>query len=189
MAKWTLQDVLALYDEIADANKLLPPGEQIDLEVLYKITELILREARGLATDEEPGEGQTIDERLEEMLALIEGLKAYDQAGHFRGAPENGEIVYYYVGNSVRRSNFPENFAGGVARCVVAPTASTVFKVYRNDTEVGTITFAAGVRSATFASIGAFTVGDGDTLSIEAPDPADATFETLIFNLKADWTL
>ncbi len=137
--------------------------------------------------DKEPG--QSVKELRDEIMGLLDGIKAYDQAGHFRGAPDGEEIIYYYVGNSVRRSNFPENFVGSVARCVVAPTATTVFKVYRNDTQVGTITFSAGVRSATFASIGAFTVGDGDTLSIEAPDPADATFETLIFNLKAEWSL
>lgn len=77
-----------------------------------------------------------------------------------------------------RDVTFKDDFAGSAAKAGVAATATTVFNVQRNGTTVGTITFAAGGTSGSFATSGSGTETFSaltDELGIVAPASADAT--------------
>jgi hypothetical protein len=186
MAKYTPDDIRQLYEAIAIANRILPNFDEVDFETKYMAIELAYRQASGIDETQSPDAGKTIDDLRTEIWTIIETLRVYDQAGFFEGKPTAGQVIYRYV--SCRRVNFPENFVGSVAKCIVAPTGSYVITVLRDDLEVGTITFSANVKTGAFASIGAFTLAEGDTLTFKAPVTADSTFETLLFNLKVMWS-
>ncbi len=187
MAKLTVQDIRDLYNSISPSNRALPSTEQADFELKWLMTELLYREMKGLDTDTSPDAGEDLDDRFQEIRDLIASLASvYDREGHYRGTPEGDEIIWYGV--NARRISYPLNFSGSVAKCIVAPTAETVFKLYRNEVEVGTITFAEGVRTATFSSIGVFTLAAGDVFSIQAPTTPDATIEHIIWSLKGTWS-
>lgn len=181
----TVSQIRAMYEAIAEENKTLPNFDEVDFETKWQMIELLNREILGIDTEQGPGDGKTIDEKIEELEALIETLRVYDQAGFFEGKPEESQVLYRYV--SCRRVNVPENFAGSIAKCVVEPTSDYVITIYKNSTEIGTITFSEGVNSGVFDTIGGFTLEIGDTLTLIAPETADNTFETLIFNLKLTW--
>lgn len=164
-------------------NDLLPlKTEKTFDQLIPKLNEIF--DAIMGRTEEETG--QTVAELRAEVMEAIAGLRVYDHTAHFRGQPEAGEIIYYSI--AARRHSFAQDFNGSQAKCVVAPTGEVVLDVYRNDSVVGNITFSAGVRTGVFSSIGSFTLAIGDILSVKAPDPADATFETLVFTLKSNWS-
>jgi hypothetical protein len=74
-----------------------------------------------------------------------------------------------------RAVTFPAGLTGSIATASVAATASAAFSVQKNGVSAGTITFAAGATSGTFAAASAITLAAGDILSISAPGAADAT--------------
>jgi len=140
-----------------------------------------------LGIDEEgTGSGQTVAELRTEILTIIDTLRVYDQAGFFEGKPASDAILYRYI--TCRRINIPSDFSGSIAKCVIAPTGNYIIKIMRGEDEIGTITFPAGTSTGIFASLGAFTLDVGDTLTFKAPSTEDNTFETLIFNLKLLWS-
>jgi len=183
----TVSQIRTLYEAIEEANKTLPNFDEVDFETKWQTIELIYRTALGISGEEGPGDATTLEELRTEILEMLQdSYRVYDQAGFFEGKPDADEILYRYI--ACRRTNFAENFDGSVAKCAVAPTAEYVIKIYRGSTEIGTITFGAGVTTGVFASSGAFTLAIKDTLTFQAPAVADDTFETLVFNLKANWS-
>lgn len=79
----------------------------------------------------------------------------------------------YFLSSTVARS---------FARARVAATASTVFTVKRNGSQVATVTFAAG------ATVGVWSAGvtwaDGDFATVEAPTTADATLSDITIGAR-----
>lgn len=78
---------------------------------------------------------------------------------------------------------FASTTARSFARARVAATASTVYLIKRNGTQVATITFAAG------ATVGVWSAGvtwaDGDFATVEAPATADATLADITLGARA----
>lgn len=66
-----------------------------------------------------------------------------------------------------------------VATAEAAATATTVFSIQRNGSEVGTVTFAAAGTTGTISVPTEVVFAAGDRLSIQAPDPADDTIESV----------
>lgn len=111
-------------------------------------------------------------------LALIAGrIKnqafPYDLGLFFPGKPTASQLLASIT--AVRAFSFAANFAGSVASCGVAPTASTSVSITKNGTAIGTITFAAGATTATFTG-SAVSFAIGDVLGFLGAATADATF-------------
>jgi hypothetical protein len=97
----------------------------------------------------------------------------FDIAQFINGKPLASEILVKVI--FPRAVSFPANFSGSYAKCVVAPTASTVLTVLKNGVNVGTLTFAAAGTTGTF-STSALSFSAADLLVIQAPASVDATF-------------
>lgn len=67
------------------------------------------------------------------------------------------------------------NFANCYANADVAATASTVFSITQNGTQIGTITFAASATVGTFSAGGPFNINKTDVIKVIAPASQDAT--------------
>jgi hypothetical protein len=81
-----------------------------------------------------------------------------------------------------RTVQFSANFSPSVAACGVNPTASAVFTINKNGTQVATVTFSTG-GVATFASSGA-TFDAGDVLTIVGQSSPDATLANVGMTLS-----
>lgn len=114
-------------------------------------------------------------------LANVAAAKYYDVPGGSAGPVTSSQVLLQHV--SVRAITFPANFAGSQAYAAVPPTASTTLTVTVGVTVVGTITIAAGVHSATFASTGGTAVAmtANQVLMVTAPASADVTLASLSF--------
>ena len=104
------------------------------------------------------------------------------------GGPVGGEPLW--------RAPLPQaaTFLAGLTEsfgyCVTAPTAEAVFSIRRAPAatpnaavEFGTVTFAAGAFTATFAASADRAFVAGDILEVVAPNPADATLDKPTFTL------
>lgn len=78
---------------------------------------------------------------------------------------------------------FTSTTSRSFARARVAATASTVFVVKRNGTQVASVTFAAGATVGVWSA--AVTWADGDFAVLEAPATADATLADLTIGVRA----
>lgn len=97
------------------------------------------------------------------------------------GSPTAGEVILRHtVGGGVVLSG---DLAGGRVRAAVAPTADAVVTLKRDGVAVATATVAAGATVGTFDSSGAVSLRAGDLLTVEAPNPADATLAGVAMTL------
>jgi hypothetical protein len=94
-----------------------------------------------------------------------------------------------------RAVTLPANLVGSVAGATANATASTVISVDRalaaspsSFTQIGSITFAAGGTTATFATVGgtAKAMATGDVLRLVGPSTADATLANLYSTLLGE---
>jgi hypothetical protein len=97
----------------------------------------------------------------------------FDIAQFINGKPLASEILVKVI--FPRAVSFPANFTNSYAKCVVAPTASTVLTILKNGISVGTLTFAASATTGTFAT-SALSFSAADLMIIQAPASVDATF-------------
>ena len=96
------------------------------------------------------------------------------------GKPANSEIVI----SAIAPYGFTISQANSAARAQAAATASTVFQLKRNGTNVCTFTFAAAGTIATVGSVTGGTVVAGDVLTITAPASADTTCADIAFLVR-----
>lgn len=82
------------------------------------------------------------------------------------------ELAGHVFTNSV---NFPAGLTGSQGFATDAPTDDAEFAIKKNGTGIGTVTFASGDNTATFALSGGAVFAAGDVLTVVAPDPQDAT--------------
>lgn len=82
------------------------------------------------------------------------------------------ELAGHVFTNSV---NFPAGLTGSKGFATDAPTADAVFTIKKNGTSIGSVTFADGDNTATFALSGGAVFAAGDVLTVVAPEPQDAT--------------
>jgi hypothetical protein len=99
----------------------------------------------------------------------------FDVHAFHPGVPANSAILLRVP--IARAVSFAANFAGSYGKASANATGSTAIDVQKNGSSVGTITYAAGASTATFASSGgaAVSFAAGDLLSIHGPGTADAT--------------
>lgn len=119
--------------------------------------------------------------QAEADLLYLTGVpdQPYDLTSFYPGVPTASAIAVRVP--VARTLNFPANFAGSYATASIAATAATIFAVQKNGVEVGTITFAIGASTATFATTGGTAVAfaAGDIFAIIAPGTADATLANI----------
>jgi len=77
---------------------------------------------------------------------------------------------------------FASTVARSFARARIAATASTVYLVKKNGSQVATVTFAAGSTTGTWSA--AVTWADGDFAVLEAPATADATLADITIGAR-----
>lgn len=98
-------------------------------------------------------------------------------------APAASQVLYSL--SSPWPVKFAANFAGSLATSNVAATASAVFTVTQNGTQIGVITFGAGQTTGTFATSGGAVqnLAIGDVLTVTAPSSQDATLAGIRISL------
>jgi len=185
MTSKTVAELRAAYEAIAAANLILPATTESDFELMWMTLELIYRDVYGITGTEAPAAGETIDERITALQALITAAKVYDQAGYVISTPTAGARLFLFIAN--RYTNYGADFAGSYAKCATTATAEAVFTIKKNGDTIGTITFSAGVTAGVFASTGSavYSLAPGDILEVVAPSPQDATLADVCWNLKA----
>jgi len=124
---------------------------------------------------------QELDDRLEAGEALWTAPQPYDVAIYIPGVPTAGATLI--TKRFTRSVTFPAGFADSQSGCEVAATASTVFSLRKNNSQIGTVTIGAGNTEGIFALATEITFVAGDRLTVVAPDPADATLAGLSLTL------
>lgn len=105
----------------------------------------------------------------------------YDQAASTYGKPTAGEVVYRF--RIVRSFSLAANLTGSKCIAAVAATASSVFSIKKNGTQVATFTFAAAGTIATFSNQSIIAFSTGDLITITAPATADTTLADIDYSL------
>jgi hypothetical protein len=103
-------------------------------------------------------------------------------SGSFAGNPAASQVIERYI--FATAVTFPAGLGGSYGTAGSAATAAASFTIAKNGTGVGTMAFAAGATSATFAMASATTFAGGDVLTIIAPATPDATLANLAWTLS-----
>lgn len=134
------------------------------------------------------GDGVTVTQTAAgQILVTIPGATGgavdYDVSTYIADKRPSGAVAFRH--NFTKAVDFAANFALSESDAVVAATASAVFLIKKNGTQVGTLTFAASGTTGTFASTGGTAVSfvAGDILEITAPSPQDATLSGVSITL------
>lgn len=98
----------------------------------------------------------------------------YDIGMQILSKPDANAVVGRFI--SVRPFSIPDNFAGSIAKAKIAPVAAMVFKVLKNDVQIGTVTFAAGSINGVFSNAVDMDFVAGDTFTLVAPASQDTAF-------------
>ncbi len=101
------------------------------------------------------------------------GGDVYDIAIWENNRPASSEILYEFT--FTRSVAFEAGLTTSRAKSRIAATASAVFSLQKNGVEFGTMTFALGATTATFAAASQTTFAAGDVLTVVAPNPRDDT--------------
>lgn len=110
------------------------------------------------------------------------GLGApYDIGGTFPGQPESGVVILRYpLPRSVKFLSSLPNSKGVAA---TAPSAAVSFSIRKGGVQFGTMDFASGANTATFAAASDTDFAAGDVLTLVAPSPADSALADIGFAL------
>ena len=107
----------------------------------------------------------------------------YDSGGFSQGKPDASSSLFRLV--APRAFSLPQNLTGSIAKAGTAATASTVFAIKKNGTQIGTMTFAASGSTASFSFASAVSVAIGDIIDMVAPATQDATLSDISVTLVA----
>lgn len=122
----------------------------------------------------------------EQRLVVATAVNAYQSmfggmlSGFCSGKPAASEVVagaIFPVTGSITQANC-------VAKATVAATGSTVFTIFKDTTQVGTITFAASATLGTI-SITSGAITANQHVTIVAPATADGTLANISFLVRA----
>ena len=113
------------------------------------------------------GEAYTADGRLSPQSTLLERFAFF-----WDGPVTASRTMIFNTGRPVQSYIA---MAGGDCRSEANATASTVFNLFKNATNIGTVTFGAGTGFATLAAAAAVDFATGDRFKIVAPASPDAT--------------
>ena len=125
--------------------------------------------------------------------ATEDGVEWVDQSGggsagipilsiFYPGVTGDNETIYRWTAPVVL--NFPIGLTGSKFTAGIAATASTVFTLKKNGTDIGTITFAASGTTGTVSFTGVQVFNINDTLTIVGPVTADTTLADLSMSFK-----
>lgn len=130
------------------------------------------------------GSPDNVEAALQELGARTASFPV-DIAAFYPGIP-TASVLLYRV-KVARTLNFAANFSGSQFTATANASASTVFDIKKNGSNIGTCTIGAGGTTATFATSGglAQSLAAGDVLSIEAPASPDATLADPAITLVA----
>jgi hypothetical protein len=115
-------------------------------------------------------------EKLTEAVSKPYGIVAYSP-----GIPEPNDVLLPHI--AAWAAEFPPDLVGSYAIAVVAATSQTDIAINVSGTQVGTMRFAAGSAVGTFLPGAAFSLAQGDVLTVVAPALADATLSDISFTL------
>ena len=112
---------------------------------------------------------------------ILADAVGYDIASFFSAKPAASDICIKFV--ATQAYHLPQNLTLSQAHAEASATASTVFDVKKNGSNVGTITFAAAGTVATFVMASQTNFVAGDRLTVVAPASPDATLANIGFDL------
>lgn len=98
----------------------------------------------------------------------------YDIGIQILGKPDASGVVARFI--APRAFKILAALAGSIGKASVNPTAQVVLSVRKNGTEFGTVTFAAGSGTPTFAAAADTSFAIGDIFTVVAPATQDGTF-------------
>lgn len=102
---------------------------------------------------------------------------AIDDPGKAISAEEIGRFLF------TTQVTFKAGLVESQASAKAAATAETVFSLKKNGVEFGTVTYAAEGTTGTFAATSDTTFSGGDTLTVVAPNPMDATLAGVLMTI------
>jgi hypothetical protein len=103
-------------------------------------------------------------------------------SGSWAGSPTASQVIERYI--FATPVTFPAGLTGSYGAAGTAATATASFTIAKNGSAIGTMAFAAGATSATFAMSTATSFAGGDVLTIVAPATPDATLANLAWTLS-----
>ena len=92
--------------------------------------------------------------------------------------PNNMRLLFFKTDESLV---FSENLIGSQVTSYIHPTDTVVFKLYKNETQVGTISLSS-TQNVTIVS-NQFVLVTGDTFSIVSPSVVDNTLSDITFTI------
>jgi hypothetical protein len=135
------------------------------------------------------GQGEKVL-RVNTGETAVEFVPHYEEyTGFINGKPAAGEVLLRVP--VTQALNFPDDLAGsqGVCEIAVATSDGVTFSIKKDGVEFATMTIDDGATVATFATASTDTdFAAGDVLTVEAPNPQDATMEDVGFALRATLT-
>lgn len=108
-------------------------------------------------------------------------LKPYGIVAYSQGKPEPSDILLPHI--AAWAAEFPPNLTGSYAVAAVAATSQTDIAINVSGIQVGTMRFNAGSAVGTFLSGAAFSLAQGELLTVVAPLIPDATLSGISFTL------
>jgi hypothetical protein len=109
------------------------------------------------------------------------GIGGGGGAVYINGAPTASQILMRKVFDRV--TELPPAMPGSSCTAGKPATRAAVFTLQKNNRNFGNITFAAGSTTCTVTIVQPSTFAVGDVLTLQAPNPADATLAQIAFNL------
>ena len=104
--------------------------------------------------------------------------------GAFPGVPLANSVALLVA---VREAcTLPAGLTGSVGSAEVAAAAATVCRIYVNNIQKGTATFALGATTCTFTFAAPVVLAAGDLVKILMPNVPDANLATIAFALEAN---
>ncbi len=101
------------------------------------------------------------------------GGDRYEIVSYDSGQPGIGEMLFVMLFTTA--VSFAAAFSGSEGYATTTSTGTAVYHVQKNGSNIGTVTFSAGVATPVFAMASITTFSTGDRLSIVAPSPQDVS--------------
>jgi hypothetical protein len=102
-------------------------------------------------------------------------------SGSLSGRPTPNLVLQSYV--SVGLVTVPAGLTGSRGTAATAATATAIFTIQKNGTNVGTMAFAPSATAATFTMNSATVFNPGDVLTVLAPAAPDPTLADLAWTI------
>lgn len=123
-----------------------------------------------------------VQEAIEDLVDRT-SLGKYDLSFYIQGLMDAGERMFRMVAS--REFFLPVGLPNSVAKARVPANANTTIFIYKNETQIGTVTFLATEDTGTFSFAGDVTFSPGDILELRAPNPADTALRDTSITIAA----